>query len=126
VGTRIQLLALVASVLVIVFIVGLIRQRKLREEYSIMWFIASLVLVIFAAWRNLLDLIASLVGVYYAPAVLLLVGLFFGVLMFLHVTVIISKHSNQTKALSQKIALLEERLERFRKDEYGGADDQQG
>lgn len=109
--TRIQILSIVASVLVIILIVHLIRKRRLREEYSIMWLIGSGVLIVFSVWRDLLDIIANLVGIYYAPTVLVLVGILFGALIFLHLTVVISKQTEQTKTMAQEIALLKARLE---------------
>lgn len=110
-GIRIQIIAIVVSILIILFIVSLIRKRKLREEYSIMWIIGSLVLIVFSIWRDLLDTIASVVGVFYAPAILLLVGIFFGILIFLHLTVVISKQTEQNKTLVQEIALLKHKME---------------
>jgi hypothetical protein len=108
---RIQILSIVASVLVIILIVYLIRRKKLREEYSLMWLGGSLVLIVFSIWRRLLEIIAGLVGVYYAPVVLLLVGIFFGVLIFLHLTVVISKQADQNKIMAQEIALLKGRVD---------------
>jgi hypothetical protein len=110
-GVRIHILSITASVLVIMLIIYLVRKRKLREEYSIMWLVGSVVLIVFAVWRRLLDIIAGFVGVYYAPAILLLVGIFFGVLMFLHFTVVISRQADENKTMAQEIALLKARLE---------------
>jgi hypothetical protein len=107
----IQIISILASVIIIVLILSLIRQRKLREEYSIMWLVGSLVLILFSIWRGLLDIIASLVGVVYAPAILLLIGIFFGVVMFLHFTVVLSKQADRNKSLTQELALLRNRIE---------------
>lgn len=110
-GTRVQILSIVASILVIGLIIHLIRQRKLREEYSIIWLAGSVVLIIFSVWRGLLDIIAQFVGVYYAPAILLLIGIFFAALGFLHFTVVISKQADQNKTMAQEIALLKARID---------------
>jgi hypothetical protein len=107
----IQIISIVSSILIILFVISLIRQRKLREEYSILWIVGGLVLIVFSVWRSLVDILAGLVGVAYAPAIILLTGIFFGVLMFMHFTVVISKLSDQNKTLVQEIALLKNRLE---------------
>lgn len=107
----IQIISIAVSVLIIVFILSLIRQRRLREEYSMMWLLGSLVLILFSVWRGLLDIIADFVGVVYAPAILLLIGIFFGVLMFLHFTVVLSKQADENKSLAQEVALLRNRIE---------------
>jgi hypothetical protein len=62
-------------------------------------------------WRNALDRIAELVGVYYAPVILLLVVIFFGVLAFLHLSVVLSKQTDYNKSLAQQLALMNQRLE---------------
>jgi len=111
----IQIISVLVSILLIVVVLSLIRQRRLREEYSILWIAGSLVLIVFSVWRNLVDIIADLVGVAYAPAILLLIGIFFGVLMFLHITVVVSKQSDENKTLAQEIALLKDRLEELEK-----------
>ena len=107
----IQIISILASVIIIVLILSLIRQRRLREEYSIMWLVGSLVLILFSVWRGLLDIIAEMVGVVYAPAMLLLIGIFFGVVMFLHFTVVLSKQADRNKSLTQELALLRNRIE---------------
>jgi len=112
-GIRVQILAITVSVALIILIISLIRKRKLREEYSIIWLLAGLSLIVFSIWRGLLDRIAEVIGVYYAPAVLLLVGLLFGALAFLHLTIVISKHADQNRVLAQEMALLKEKLERL-------------
>lgn len=111
----IQIISVLVSILLILVVLSLIRQRRLREEYSILWIAGSLVLIVFSVWRNLVDIIADLVGVAYAPAILLLIGIFFGVLMFLHITVVVSKQSDENKTLAQEIALLKDRLEELEK-----------
>jgi len=63
-GTRVQMLAITVSVLLILLIIGLIRKRKLREEYSIIWLVAGFVLILFSIWRDRLDRIAGVIGVY--------------------------------------------------------------
>jgi len=107
---RIQILAIATSVFIILFILSLIRRRMLREEYGIMWLIGGLTLILFSIWRDLLDIIANMVGVFYAPAILILITIFFGGLMFLHLTVVISRHADQNKNMAQEIALLKNKL----------------
>jgi len=101
------------------FILSLIRQRRLREEYSILWIAGSIVLMVFTLWRDLLDILAGFLGIHYAPTTLLLVAIFFGVLMFLHLTVVVSKHADKNKTLTQEIALLRNKLEELEKQKTG-------
>ncbi len=68
-------------------------------------------LLILSAWRGALDVIAGWVGVTtYPPAVLFAVAALFILLVLLHYSTVISKLSDQSTILAQRVALLEERL----------------
>jgi len=110
---NVQALAVTINALLILVVVSLIRRRSLRVEYSIIWLFGTIALLIMSLWRGLLDDVAAYLGIYYAPAVLLLVAILFGILLFLHLTVVISRHTEQNKALAQELALLREKIERL-------------
>ncbi|MFQ6092882.1 MAG: DUF2304 domain-containing protein [bacterium] len=107
---KIQIFAAVAGGLLLLFVLELIRRRRFREEYSILWLLSAIVLIIFSLWRNLLEMVAKWMGIDYAPAVLLPLIVFLGVAIFLHFSVVITKLSDQNKALAQELALLKERM----------------
>ena len=107
---KIQLIAISASILFLFYIARLIIKGKLREEYSIVWIICTLVLLLFAFWRNGLELMAQLVGVYEAPN-LVFTGAIFAIFIYLlHLSVVVSKLQNQNKQLAQDVAMLKEKL----------------
>jgi len=107
----IQIISIVGSLLFMFFIFRLIVKGKLREEYSIIWIICTLTLLLFAFWRNGLDVIAKLLGVYYPPALIFL-GAIFAIMVFLvHLSVVNSKQHKQIKELAQEMALLKEQIE---------------
>lgn len=108
---RIQLFAILGSLFIAVAIFQLIRKKKLLEQYSLLWFFSSIVLIIFSIWRTLVDRLAELLGIYYAPSVLLLIVIFCGSLLFLNFSIVISRLSNQTKDLAQEVAILRHKLE---------------
>ncbi|MEE8577706.1 MAG: DUF2304 domain-containing protein [candidate division Zixibacteria bacterium] len=110
-GIRIQILAIIASVGLVLWVIHLVRKRSLRAEYSIVWLIGTSCLLILSLWRELLDEVATLAGVYYAPAILLVVVIFFGVLAFLHLSVVLSRQADSNKVMVQELALLRNRLE---------------
>jgi hypothetical protein len=108
---KIQLLSILGSLLFMFFIFRLVAKGKLREEYSIIWIVCTIFLLVFAFWRNGLDIIAKLLGVYYAPALIFL-GAIFAIIVFLvHLSVINSKLQKQIKDLAQEHALLKKELE---------------
>ena len=103
---RIQLLAIVISFLFLAYISWLIIKGKLREEYAIIWIVGTGVLILFSFWRQGLEVLANLFGVY-APPNLVFSGAIFAILIYLlHLSVAVSKLQKQNKTLAQEIALL--------------------
>jgi Uncharacterized conserved protein (DUF2304) len=108
---RISIVASIASILLLVVVFELIRSRRLRERYALLWLLTGLVLLVLSLWRGALDTIAGWFGVTtYPPAVLFAVATLFVLLVLLHYSTVISKLSDQNVILAQRLALLEARL----------------
>ena len=108
---RISIAATIASILLILVVLELIRSRRLRERYALLWLATGIVLLVLSAWREALDTIAGWVGVTgYPPAVLFAVGILFILLVLLHYSTVISKLADQNVILAQRLALLETQL----------------
>jgi hypothetical protein len=101
----------VASLVLVGVILELIRSRRLRERYALLWLLTGLVLLALSGWRGGLNTIAGWAGIEtYPPAILFAAGLLFVVLVLLHYSTVISRLSDQNTVLAQRIALLESRL----------------
>ena len=103
---KIQILSIIIAVVFMLFIFRLIAKGKLREEYSIIWIVCTFVLLLFSFWRNGLDIIAKLLGIYYAPALIFLAAIFAIIIFLVHLSVVNSKQHKQIKLLAQELALL--------------------
>jgi hypothetical protein len=91
----------------------LIRSRRLRERYALLWLLTGLVLLVLSVWRGGLNTIAGWAGVEtYPPAILFAVASFFVLAVLLHYSTVISKLSDQNSILAQRVALLEEQIQR--------------
>jgi hypothetical protein len=108
---RIQILSVLGSVALFVFIIELVRRRKLKVEYAILWLTAAAAVLALSLDRGALEWFGRLVGVVYHPAALFLVATVFGILLFVHFSVVISRLSSEHTVLAQRIALLESMLE---------------
>ena len=110
----IEIIALLVSVALLATVLELVRRRKLLEEYSFGWIAAGLVLLAVSARRSLLDTAARWLGVYYPPAVLLivLVPIVFGVL--LAYSVIVSRQWRQIDRLIEDTAVMAAELRELR------------
>ncbi|MDX6474509.1 MAG: hypothetical protein QOH95_20 [Gaiellaceae bacterium] len=108
---KVSLAATAASLVLVLVVFELIRSRRLRERYALLWLLTGLVLVVLSAWRGGLNTIAGWLGVRgYPPAVLFAVGLMFVILVLLHYSTVISRLSDQNVVLAQRLALLETAL----------------
>ena len=110
---RVSLVGVLASALLILVVLELVRGRRLKERYALLWLATGIVLLVLSAWRGGLNTIASWVGVTsYPPAVLFAVATLFILLVLLHYSTVLSKLTDENVELAQRIALLEERVER--------------
>jgi len=106
---RVSIAASIASVLLILIVFELIRSRRLRERYALLWLATGVALLILSAWRGGLNTIAGWVGVStYPPAVLFAVATVFILAVLLHYSTVISRLSDQSTILAQRVALLEQ------------------
>ena len=113
---RLQIIAIVTALIFMFFIFRLIAKGKLLEEYSFIWIVCTALLLLFAVWRDGLDVIAKLLGIYYAPSLIFLGAIFAIVVFLVHLSVVNSKQHKQIKDLAQEMALLKEKLEAKQKE----------
>jgi len=110
---RVSLVGVVASLLLLLIVLELVRGRRLKERYALLWLATGGVLLFLSAWRDALNTIAGWFGVQtYPPAVLFAVATLFILLVLLHYSTVISKLTDENVELAQRIALLEERVSR--------------
>ena len=103
---------LVAAILICVFIFELVRRRHLMERYALLWLLAGIGLMVLALWQGLLTTVSGWVGIYYPPAALFAAGFVFVLAILLQFSIAISRLSDQNKILAQRVALLQQQLER--------------
>ena len=118
---RIQVVAIVASALLLLGVLELVRRRSLLERYALLWLFSALVLLGLAIFRGLLETIADTIGVAYPPSALFVIAFGFILLLLLHFSLAVSRLSDQTKVLAQRLALLEARQEEHQEREPGPA-----
>lgn len=110
--SKIQIVATIAAAGLLLFVLELVRRRRLLERYALVWLFSSAVLLILAVWRGALNRISELFGIAYPSNALFVVAFGFVLMLLLHFSVAVSRHSDQIKVLAQRLALLEERQRR--------------
>lgn len=112
---RIELMAILASCLILIVVVDLIRREKLRARYSFFWLLAGVIFLIFSLWGDLLGLAARVIGIYSSTNALFFIGFVGTVVILLHFSVIISGLSLENKKLIEKLSILSWRVEELEK-----------
>ena len=75
---RVSIAGVAASLLLILVVLELVRGRRLKERYALLWLATGVVLLVLSAWRGGLNTVAGWLGVTgYPPAVLFAVGTWF-------------------------------------------------
>ncbi|NQY12212.1 MAG: DUF2304 domain-containing protein [Flavobacteriales bacterium] len=107
--TPINLIALVTSLLLVLYVFRLVVKGKLRVEYSIFWIVTTIILVVFTVWKNGLEYLAKLVHVHQAPNLVFTVAIFAIFVYLLHLSKVNSNLQDTNKKLAQELALLAEK-----------------
>ena len=108
-----QLIIILTAVTVVSVVIYLIRKKSLKEEYSLLWLLGSIVIIAAAILsRNIINAF-EFINPDSAGEILLffiILGLLAFILLF---SVKLSTIKDQNKNLAQSIALLEEELKSF-------------
>jgi cell division protein FtsW (lipid II flippase) len=113
-SVRTSVAAAIASLLLILIVLELIRGRRLKERYALLWLVTGVVLLVLSAWRDGLNTIASWLGVAtYPPAILFAIATLFIIVVLLHYSTVLSELDDQNTILAQRLALLETEVERL-------------
>ncbi len=107
-----QIIFVLASIGLFVFVIDFIRRGLLKEKYSVLWLAASFAVIVLSLWNRLLDRAAELIGVSYAPSLLFIVAFIFVLLIILHFSVVISILHDKNKTLAQELTLLKASLKK--------------
>jgi hypothetical protein len=123
---RTMVFGLVGAAAALLFVLELVRERRLREEYSLLWLATAVVLIVLSVSRPLLDVLANAIGIFYPPSALFVVAMLFVLLILLHFSTVITRLDQENKDTAQQIALLRHEVERLRRASAGeeGGDQQ--
>jgi len=107
-----KIFAVFVSLAIFVVIITLVRNRKLRAEYSWLWLLTGFVVFVLVVWYDLLVKLTTLIGAVAPTTTLFIFSIIFLVFVSLHFAIKISQLSDQLKNLTQKISLLEAGIDR--------------
>ena len=103
--------ALFICCLVFIYTVNLVRRRKLREEYSVLWLATSVLMFMLVLRYEWLETLTRLIGAGLPTTTLFICSIIFLMLIAVQFSIKLSSLTNQVKNLAQENALLRAELD---------------
>lgn len=94
------------ALVLILVVLEMVRRHHLKEEFVLLWLAIAALIFILASSRGLLDFLATLLGIYYPPSVLILIGIGSLLVVALHFSAITSRLLEENKSLAQEVAIM--------------------
>lgn len=116
--SRTQLITALGAIALALYVLDLVRRRRLSEEYSLLWVVATVTVAILGFSTPVLRAITRALGILYEGSTVFFFGLAFTIAMLLHVSIKLSRLGQENHALTRELALVRHELEQLR----GGAD----
>ena len=105
------LIGLIVCVGVLAGVLELIRRRLLSERYSLLWMTSAVVvLLLLIFYEGIYMKIVDALDIENPPTLIFVVSFFFLALIVLHYSLAITRLSERSKRLAQRVAMLEEKL----------------
>ncbi|WP_260867103.1 DUF2304 family protein [Paenibacillus sp. Y412MC10] len=107
-------------------ILYLIRKRRLREQYALLWLLMSVIMMVLSLFPSLLDEVAQRIHIYYAPSLLYLLSVVAVLFILLHLTMAVSTLTHRVIVLTQTLGLQEQRIQKLESQAEGGPEGSMG
>lgn len=105
--------AVVATILVLGFMLELLRRRQLSEKYAALWLIVGVGVLVLLLAPGLLQGISEALGFEVPANFLFLLALTLLLLVSVHLSWELSRLEDETRVLAEELALLRSSLERL-------------
>lgn len=117
--SRTQVIAAVGAVVLVLFVLDLVRRKRLSEEFSMLWVGATIVIAVLGFATPLLKFITRALGVMFESSTVFLFGLGFAVCMLLYLSIRVSRLVEDRDTLTRELALLRSELEHLQSQVRG-------
>jgi hypothetical protein len=109
---RLLLTTIIFGALILGAIVELLRRRRLREKYAVLWLFTGCLVIVLAVFPGGLDGVAGYLGMASGVSLVLFLAVVFLLIIAMHLSWEVSQLEEETRAISEEIALLRMELER--------------
>lgn len=105
-----RVLALLVSSLFLLAVLDLVRRGRLREEYTPIWTLVAIAVMVLSVWFDALRFITRAVGAWTPSSTLFFFGELFLLVVCLNYAVRLSALTVEVKLLAQELSLLKTEL----------------
>ena len=109
-STSLRIFALVLITIYFVVILRLLKKKKFALKYSLLWFLAGILMLIVVIWPNVLVWGAGLLGFEVASNGLFAICILLEIMIMISITSVISDFANRMTSMVQNMALMEKRI----------------
>jgi hypothetical protein len=115
-NSRLQVIMITASLAFLIYIIFMVRKRRVELKYTLAWLFAGFFLLTSAVFPGLLGLISGLLNIVEPVNTLFLLVIFFLMLILFTLTIALSRSSSRVKTLTQEIGIIKLELEKLRRN----------
>lgn len=112
---RLQVIMTIIFLLSFLFILNMVRKRKLELKYALVWFVVMIGLIVLFWTPNILSELSMLLGIYSPVNMIFMFGFLFSLVIIFVLTVTVSRMSIRLRRLAQIVAI--QSVERTEKQE---------
>ncbi len=109
---------IIVGVLALLYVTHIVRRNKLPIKESFWWFMAAIAMLLLAIFPQVVDWIATLLGVAYPPTLLLTMCIIFLLFIIFKDGRRIANLQAQNIELEQQIALIKNQFKQFHQKEH--------
>jgi hypothetical protein len=108
---KLTILTGVTALVLVGFIFELVRRRRLREKYAVLWIVVGVVVLALGLFPQVINSVSHLFGVADGVSLVLFCAVLFLLAVCLHLSWEVSRLEDETRVLAEEMALLRLRVD---------------
>lgn len=113
---KIQIIVAVIIVCALLAIANMVRKEALDLKFALSWLAVGIVALVLDIFPGIMNWLVHLLGIQLPVNMMFFFGFCFTLFLVFTLTVKVSRQAEQLKRLTQEMALLEEKMNRQKKD----------
>ncbi len=114
-NTRLQIIIITASLIFLIYIMIMVRSRRIELKYTLIWLFAGFFMLTSAVFPKLPGFVSELLNIVEPVSTIFLIITFLLMLILFTLTIALSRSSSRIKRMSQEIGIIKLELEKLRR-----------